>query len=67
MMWACQISRSYQIARIHIEEIGLLTAATFQKVSSTVVLLQVKVGFGQCERIQVLCIVLCFGQTDKDK
>ncbi len=63
-MWVRQIStESYQIARIHIEEISLLTAAAFQKVSSTVILFQVKVGFGQCKSVQVLCIFLYLGQT----
>lgn len=67
-MQACQIStESYQIARIHIEEISLLTAAAFQKVSSTVILFQVKVGFGQCKCIQVLCIFLCLEKTMNKK
>lgn len=65
-MWSCQIStESYQIARIHIEEISLLTAAAFQEVSSTVILFQVKVRFGQCKCIQVLCIFLYLGQTEE--
>lgn len=65
-MWAGQIStESYQIARIHIEEISLLAAAAFQEVSCPVVLFQVKVGFGQCECIQVLCIFLRLGQMDR--
>lgn len=60
----CQTSReSYQIARIHIEEISLLAAAAFQEVSSSVILFQVKVGFGQRKCIQVLCIFLYVGKT----
>lgn len=65
-MWAHQVStESYQIARVHIEEISLLTTAAFQKVGSTVILFQVKVGFSQCKGIQVLCIFLYLGQTDR--
>lgn len=61
-MWACWVSTdSYQVARIHIKEIGLLAAAAFQKVGGAVILFQVKVGFSQCECIQILCILL-FGQ-----
>lgn len=64
----CQVPTDpYQIARIHIEEISLLTAAALQKVGSTIILFQVKVGFGQCKCIEVLCIFLYLEQTIKKK
>lgn len=49
---------SYQIARVHVEKVGLLAVTATQEVCSTVILLEVKVGLGQGEGVQVLYILL---------